>query len=156
MLFLSIQKQSLEESVLNQEKLESSIKVLMEEKEELALVVLLQLFFSSFDRDSSLYKHFFRINSFPCIPLILQQLTNSLLETEEERAIWSAKEKDVLLAIEEQATSNNVQITSLSTELSEVRFMALLFIKPCLIYFIVLYILFHTCGSLKLQDLFSL
>ncbi|XP_057427737.1 kinesin-like protein KIN-7O isoform X2 [Lotus japonicus] len=83
---ISALKQSLEESVLNQEKLESSIKVLMEEKEELAL-----------------------------------QLTNSLLETEEERAIWSAKEKDVLLAIEEQATSNNVQITSLSTELSEVR-----------------------------------
>lgn len=58
--------------------------------------------------------------------MILQQLTDALLEIEEERAIWSAKEKDALLAIEEQAKSNNEQITSLSTELSEVRFMALL------------------------------
>lgn len=38
-LFLSIQKQRLEDYELNQEKLESSIKVLMEEKEELAMVV---------------------------------------------------------------------------------------------------------------------
>lgn len=58
--------------------------------------------------------------------MILQQLTDALLEIEEERAIWSAKEKDALLAIEEQARSNNVQITTLSTELSEVRFMVLL------------------------------
>jgi hypothetical protein len=35
----------LEESDLNQEKFKSSITVLMEEKEELAMVVLLQLFF---------------------------------------------------------------------------------------------------------------
>ena len=62
--------------------------------------------------------------------LILQQLTDSLLEIEEERAIWSAKEKAALLAIEEQARSNNVQITSLSKDLSEVRFLALLFWKP--------------------------
>ena len=45
-LFLSIQKQRLEESDINQEKLKSSVKVLMEEKEELAMVVQLQLFFS--------------------------------------------------------------------------------------------------------------
>ncbi|XP_068471595.1 kinesin-like protein KIN-7O isoform X3 [Phaseolus vulgaris] len=79
-------KQRLEESDINQESLKSSIKVLMEEKEELAM-----------------------------------QLTDSLLEIEEERAIWSAKEKAALLAIEEQSKSNNVQITSLSTKLSEVR-----------------------------------
>ncbi|XP_014502745.1 kinesin-like protein KIN-7O isoform X4 [Vigna radiata var. radiata] len=77
-------KQRLEESDINQENLKSSIKVLMEEKEELAM-----------------------------------QLTDSLLEIEEERAIWSAKEKAVLLAIEEHTKSNNVQITSLSTELLE-------------------------------------
>jgi len=57
----------------------------------------------------------------------LQQLTDALLEIEEERAIWSAKEKDALLAIEEQARSNSEQNTSLSTELAEVRIMALLF-----------------------------
>jgi centromeric protein E len=56
----------------------------------------------------------------------LQQLTDALLEIEEERAIWSAKEKDALLAIEEQARSNNEHVTSLSTELSEVRIMVLL------------------------------
>ncbi|RDX81147.1 Kinesin-like protein KIN-7O, partial [Mucuna pruriens] len=81
---ISALKQRLEESDINQENLKSSIKVLMEEKEELAM-----------------------------------QLTDSLLETEEERAIWSAKEKAALLAIEEQAKSNNVQITSLSTKLLE-------------------------------------
>ena len=57
----------------------------------------------------------------------MQQLTDALLEIEEERAICSAKEKDALLAIEEQARSNNEQHTSLSTELAEVRIMALLF-----------------------------
>eukprot|EP00256_Glycine_max_P057443 XP_014625288.1 kinesin-like protein KIN-7O isoform X5 [Glycine max] len=81
---ISALKQRLEESDINQEKLKSSVEVLMEEKEELAM-----------------------------------QLTDSLLEIEEERAIWSAKEKDALLAIEEQAKSNNVQITSLSTKLLE-------------------------------------
>ncbi|KAL2318095.1 hypothetical protein Fmac_031971 [Flemingia macrophylla] len=81
---ISSLERRLEESNINQENLESSIKVLMEEKEELAM-----------------------------------QLTDSLLEIEEERAIWSAKEKAALLAIEEQAKSNNVQITSLSTKLSE-------------------------------------
>ncbi|TKY58157.1 Centromere-associated protein E [Spatholobus suberectus] len=83
---ISALKQRLEEFDMNQEKLKSSIKVLMEEKEELAM-----------------------------------QLTDSLLEIEEERAIWSAKEKAALLAIEEQAKSNNMQITSLSTTLLEVR-----------------------------------
>ncbi|XP_061367839.1 kinesin-like protein KIN-7O [Gastrolobium bilobum] len=83
---ISTLRQRLEESDLNQENLKSSIKVLMEEKEELAM-----------------------------------QLTDSLLGIEEEKAIWSAKEKDALLAIDEQTRSNNVQITALSTELSEVR-----------------------------------
>ncbi|KAK2403310.1 P-loop containing nucleoside triphosphate hydrolase superfamily protein [Trifolium repens] len=83
---ISALKQRLEESDLNQEKFKSSITVLMEEKEELAM-----------------------------------QLTDALLEIEEERAIWSAKEKDALLAIEEQARSNNEHVTSLSAELSEVR-----------------------------------
>ncbi|XP_004497885.1 kinesin-like protein KIN-7O isoform X2 [Cicer arietinum] len=83
---ISALKQRLEESDLDQEKFKSSIKVLVEEKEELAM-----------------------------------QLTDALLEIEEERAIWSAKEKDALLAIEEQARSNNEQITSLSAELSEVK-----------------------------------
>ncbi|XP_019429712.1 PREDICTED: kinesin-like protein KIN-7O isoform X2 [Lupinus angustifolius] len=49
------------------------------------------------------------------------QLTDSLLAIEEERAISSAKEKASIVAIEEQLVTKNVQITSLSTELSEVR-----------------------------------
>ncbi|RYR26090.1 hypothetical protein Ahy_B02g060238 isoform B [Arachis hypogaea] len=52
---------------------------------------------------------------------LAMQLTDSLLEIEEERAIWSAKEKATLLAIEEQTRKNNMQITSSSKELSEVR-----------------------------------
>ncbi|OIW19178.1 hypothetical protein TanjilG_16828 [Lupinus angustifolius] len=47
------------------------------------------------------------------------QLTDSLLAIEEERAISSAKEKASIVAIEEQLVTKNVQITSLSTELSE-------------------------------------
>lgn len=66
------------------------------------------------------------VKLFQRVTLILQQLTNALLEREEERAIWSAKEKAALLGIEEQARSNNEKITSLSTELSEVRITALL------------------------------
>lgn len=66
------------------------------------------------------------VKLFQCVTLTLQQLTNALLEIEEERAIWSAKEKAALLAIEEQARSNNEKITSLSTEVSEVRITALL------------------------------
>ncbi|CAL0321569.1 unnamed protein product [Lupinus luteus] len=83
---ISALRQILEDSDLVQEKLKSSIKVLEEEKEELAM-----------------------------------QLSDSLLAIEEERAISSAKEKASLVAIEEQLVTKNVQITSLSTELSEVR-----------------------------------
>lgn len=61
--------------------------------------------------------------------MILQQLTDSLLEMEEEKAIWSAKEKAAVQAIDEKARSNNVQIMSLSKELLEVRFIVLLFQK---------------------------
>ncbi|MED6112151.1 hypothetical protein PIB30_118413 [Stylosanthes scabra] len=83
---ISVLRQSLEESDQSQENLRNSIKVLVEEKEELAM-----------------------------------QLADSLLEIEEERAVRSAKEKAALLAIEEQTRKNDMQITSLSKELSEVR-----------------------------------
>ncbi|KAF7819101.1 kinesin-like protein KIN-7O isoform X2 [Senna tora] len=83
---ISALTQRLEESNLSQENLEKSIKVLMEEKEELAM-----------------------------------QLTDSLLEMEEEKAIWSAKEKAAVQAIEEKAKSNTEQTLSLSKELLEVR-----------------------------------
>ncbi|KAK4835581.1 hypothetical protein QYF36_011554 [Acer negundo] len=55
----------LEESKSNQQKLESTIKLMLDEKEELAM-----------------------------------QLTNSLLEMEEEKAIWASKEKASIEAIE--------------------------------------------------------
>jgi len=71
------------------------------------------------------------------------------LEIEEERAIWSAKEKTALLAIEEHTKSNNMQITSLSTKLFEVRFTAPLFGKPFLVPFIFFIIFFSFMGFLE-------
>lgn len=43
----------------------------------------------------------------------LQQLTDSLLEMEEEKAIWSAKEKASIEAIEEKAKLYNAECASL-------------------------------------------
>ncbi|XVF56276.1 hypothetical protein PTKIN_Ptkin06aG0106000 [Pterospermum kingtungense] len=82
---LSGLKLSLEQSNSNQQGMESSIKRLLAEKEELAM-----------------------------------QLTNSLLEMEEERAIQCAREKASIEAIEEKAKSYNSEIMSLSVALSEV------------------------------------
>ncbi|XP_034226435.1 kinesin-like protein KIN-7O isoform X2 [Prunus dulcis] len=79
-------KQRLEESEFEQQKMEGSIKMFTEEKEDLAM-----------------------------------QLTDSLLEMEEERAIWSAKEKASIEAIEEKSKVYNMEITSSSREMSEVR-----------------------------------
>ncbi|XP_021297463.1 kinesin-like protein KIN-7O isoform X2 [Herrania umbratica] len=76
---------SLEQSNSNQQEMESSIKRLLAEKEELAM-----------------------------------QLTSSLLEMEEERAIQSAREKASITAIEENTKLYNSEITSLSETLSEV------------------------------------
>ncbi|KAJ8759968.1 hypothetical protein K2173_010824 [Erythroxylum novogranatense] len=76
----------LEESACNEKNMESRIKLLEEQKEELAM-----------------------------------QLSDSLLEMEEEKAIWFAKEKVSIEAIEEQAKLHNAEITALSKELSEVR-----------------------------------
>ncbi|KAK4281942.1 hypothetical protein QN277_013382 [Acacia crassicarpa] len=49
------------------------------------------------------------------------KLTDSLLEMEEEKAIWSAKEKAAVQAIEEKARLNNAQTMSLSKELLDVK-----------------------------------
>ncbi|KAL9237922.1 hypothetical protein vseg_012415 [Gypsophila vaccaria] len=49
------------------------------------------------------------------------QLTNALLEMEEERAVWSAKEKASVEAIKDKANIYNVEITALSSELSKVK-----------------------------------
>ncbi|CAM8950256.1 unnamed protein product [Rhodiola kirilowii] len=46
------------------------------------------------------------------------QLANALLESEEEKAIWSAKEKASVEAIEEKSSSYNAAIRSLSYEIS--------------------------------------
>ena len=51
----------------------------------------------------------------------MQQLSDSLLEMEEERAIWSAKEKASIEAIGEKAKSYNVEIMMLSKEMAQVR-----------------------------------
>lgn len=76
----------IEESKLNEQKMESSIKMLHEEKEELAM-----------------------------------QLTDSLLEMEEEKAIWSAKEKASIEAIEEKVKLYHAESASLLKGMSEVR-----------------------------------
>jgi hypothetical protein len=56
------------------------------------------------------------------VSLVLQKLTDALLEMEEERAIWSAKEKASIEAIEHKAKLYNREIASLSRETSEVGF----------------------------------
>ncbi|KAK3446570.1 hypothetical protein EUGRSUZ_A02253 [Eucalyptus grandis] len=53
---------------------------------------------------------------------LAMQLTDSLLEMEEEKAIWSAKEQASIKALEENTKLSNAEITSLSTELSEVTY----------------------------------
>ncbi|KAF7135026.1 hypothetical protein RHSIM_Rhsim08G0184500 [Rhododendron simsii] len=47
------------------------------------------------------------------------QLTEALLSMEEEKAIWSAKEKASIEAIEDKSKSYNAEITLLSKEMSE-------------------------------------
>ncbi|KAH9680276.1 kinesin-like protein KIN-7O [Citrus sinensis] len=76
----------IEESKLDEQKMQSSIKILYEEKEELAM-----------------------------------QLTDSLLEMEEEKAIWSAKEKASIEAIEEKAKLYNAECASLLKGMLKVR-----------------------------------
>ncbi|XP_052176395.1 kinesin-like protein KIN-7O isoform X2 [Diospyros lotus] len=77
---------SLEESSSYNKNLETSTKMLVEEKEELAM-----------------------------------QLTEALMAMEEEKVIWSAKEKASIKAIEEKSNSHHAEIMSLSKQLSEVR-----------------------------------
>ncbi|WCJ33370.1 Kinesin-like protein KIN-7O [Euphorbia peplus] len=78
-------KQRLEESILNRQKLENDIKLLVEGQQELGM-----------------------------------QLSNSLLEMEEEKAIWMAKEKISVATIEEKTNLYNAEVSSLSKALLEV------------------------------------
>ncbi|KAG5537103.1 hypothetical protein RHGRI_024518 [Rhododendron griersonianum] len=50
---------------------------------------------------------------------LAMQLTEALLSMEEEKAIWSAKEKASIEAIEDKSRSYNAEITQLSKEMSE-------------------------------------
>lgn len=50
-------------------------------------------------------------------------MSDSLLEMEEERAIWSAKERASIKAIEEKGKLYNAEIMMLSNEMTEVRSM---------------------------------
>ncbi|GLT88112.1 hypothetical protein SLE2022_061510 [Rubroshorea leprosula] len=52
---------------------------------------------------------------------LAMQLTNALLEMEEERAISYAREKASIKSMEEKAASYNAEIVSLSAKMSEVR-----------------------------------
>ncbi|CAN0910145.1 Kinesin-like protein KIN-7O [Linum grandiflorum] len=76
----------LEASTSDQQEMENSIKLLLQEKEDLAL-----------------------------------QLSDSLLEMEEEKAIWFSKEKASLAVIEEKTKLHNEEITALHKALSEVQ-----------------------------------
>ncbi|XP_038905073.1 kinesin-like protein KIN-7O isoform X2 [Benincasa hispida] len=78
-------KQSLEEATFKQKSLESSIGLLEEQKEELAM-----------------------------------QLTEALLEMEEERAVWLSKEKTYIEAIEEKVKLHDLKVASASKEISKV------------------------------------
>ncbi|XP_035544828.1 kinesin-like protein KIN-7O isoform X3 [Juglans regia] len=83
---VSALRQYVEDYKSNQQKMENSIRKLVEEKEELAM-----------------------------------QLSDSLLEMEEERAIWSTKERVSVRAIEEQGKLYDVEIMKLSRGMTEVR-----------------------------------
>lgn len=50
----------------------------------------------------------------------MQQLTDALLELEEERAVWSSKEKASVDSIAEKVKMSNTEIALLSKDLSEV------------------------------------
>ncbi|VVA97081.1 unnamed protein product [Arabis nemorensis] len=52
---------------------------------------------------------------------LAMHLANSLLEMEEEKAIWSSKEKALTEAMEEKIRLYNIQIESLSKEMSEAK-----------------------------------
>ncbi|XP_031273912.1 kinesin-like protein KIN-7O [Pistacia vera] len=78
-------KLSLQESKSNEQKLQSSVKMLVEEKEELAV-----------------------------------QLINSLMEMEEEKAIWFAKEKASIETIDEKVKLHQTETKSLSKRMLEV------------------------------------
>ncbi|XP_044478345.1 kinesin-like protein KIN-7O isoform X2 [Mangifera indica] len=78
-------KLSLEESKSNEQKMQSSVQMLLKEKEELAV-----------------------------------QLMNSLLEMEEEKAIWSAKEKASIETIDEKVKLYHTETKSLSKRMLEV------------------------------------
>ncbi|KAL0799387.1 hypothetical protein Bca101_054562 [Brassica carinata] len=79
-------KGRLESSSSDQQQLDTKVKQLLEEKEELAM-----------------------------------HLANSLLEMEEEKAIWSSKEKASTEAMEEKMGLYNIKIESLSKEMAEAK-----------------------------------
>lgn len=54
--------------------------------------------------------------------LILQQLSDSLLEMEEEKAIWFSKEKASIEVIEENAKLQGAEITAFTKAMSEVSY----------------------------------
>ncbi|KAI5682714.1 hypothetical protein M9H77_03942 [Catharanthus roseus] len=62
---------------------------------------------------------------------LAMQLTDALLLMEEEKAIWSAKEKASVEAIEEKAKSYNTEVTILLKEMSEVKEELQFYMKEC-------------------------
>lgn len=62
------------------------------------------------------------ITSFMSAFFPLQQLTDALLAMEEEKAIWFAREKATVEAINEKAKSYSAEIATLSQKMTEVTF----------------------------------
>ncbi|XP_022882728.1 kinesin-like protein KIN-7O isoform X1 [Olea europaea var. sylvestris] len=107
---------TLDESELQRQKVESSLTSLIEEKEELSMVLKM---------NSAVFQipiAFVWIPGFYPLFFWLQQLAEALLTMEEEKALWSSKEKATVKAFEEEAKAYHFEIALLSKELSKVIF----------------------------------
>lgn len=107
----------MEESELRCQRLESSVNFLVEEKEDLAMVIT----------EVALETCVLRLHSTVIASIMsaffsLQQLTDALLEMEEEKAIWFAREKATVEAINEKAKSYSAEIANVSQKMTEVTF----------------------------------
>lgn len=108
----------MEESKLRCQSLETSVNSLVEEKEDLAMVIT----------EVALETCILRLHptvsiaSFMSSFFSLQQLADALLEMEEEKAIWFAREKATVEAINEKAKSYSAEIANVSQKMTEVTF----------------------------------
>lgn len=115
---MAFQRLCSEESESRCQRLETSVNILVEEKEDLAMVITKGSLESCILRLHSTVS----IASFMSAFFSLQQLTDALLEMEEEKAIWLAREKATVEAINEKAKSYSAEIANVSRKMTEVTF----------------------------------